>query len=408
MDINYVRRQFPALAQDQVFMDNAAGSQVVKPCIDAIHDYLCSINVQPAAEYPVALQAISRLEAGYEAGASFINASIDEIVFGASTTQLVRNVSTALNFQPGDEIVLSSLDHEAHLAAWVQVADWKGLTVKFWTPSEKTQTDPKLEADDLEAMGLVTEKTRLVCFTHTSNILGSITDVAKITRAIKRINPKTLVSVDGVAYAPHAAIDAQAFGVDFYFFSWYKVYGPHMSMAFIKKSAQAELTSLGHHFLPKSGAFNMLNLAGGNYELIQSIPSIVMYLRSIGWDWIKRQEGALQEELLAFIRTRSEIQLYGDPSGSRDVRVPVVCFTVKGRTPTEVVREIYATSKCTPTTDRNFYAVRLFDTVLGPDTKDGVVRCSFLHYNTVEEVRELVRALKALLDKPLNKDGSRL
>lgn len=207
-------------------MDNAAGSQVVKPCIDAIHDYFCTANVQPAAEYPVALQAIKRQEDGYAAGASFVNASVDEITFGASTTQLVRNLSTALTFQPGDEIVLSSVDHEAHSAAWVQVAEWKGLTVKFWTPSKNTQTNAKLEAEDLEAQGLVTDRTRLVCFTHTSNILGSITDVAKVTRAIKRINPRTLVSVDAVAYAPHGPIDVQSLGVDFYFFSWYKVYGP--------------------------------------------------------------------------------------------------------------------------------------------------------------------------------------
>lgn len=168
----------------------------------------------------------------------------------------------------------------------------------------------------------------------------------------------------------------------------------------MKKTAQAELASLGHYFLPRTGAANMLNLAGGNYELIQSIPAIVGYLRSVGWDWIKAQEESLQEELLAFIRTRRDIQLYGDPSGSRDVRVPVICFTVQGRTPTEVVRGVYAVSKCTPVTDKNFYAPRLFDTVLAPEAKDGVVRCSFLHYNTIEEVRELVRALKVVLDKP--------
>ena len=400
MDMSHIRRQFPALGQDQIFMDNAAGSQVVKPCIDAIHDYFCNINVQPAAEYSVALQAISRLEAGYKAGAEFVNASVDEIVYGASTTQLVRNVSTALNFRAGEEIVLSSIDHEAHLAAWVQVAEWKGLIVKFWTPSKGTQTNPKLEADDLEGQGLVTEKTRLVCFTHTSNILGSITDVRNVTRTIKRLNPRTLVSVDGVAHAPHAPIDVQDLGADFYYFSWYKVYGPHVGMAYVNKSAQTELTSLGHFFLPKTGAFNMLNLSGGNYELIQSIPPIAAYLRNVSWDWIKKQEQLLQEELLAFLRTRSDIQLYGDPSGSRDVRVPVISFAVKDRTAAEVVREIYATSKCTPTSDKNFYAARLFDTVLGPGAKDGVIRCSFLHYNTVDEVRELVKTLKVLLDNP--------
>lgn len=400
MDIKYVRSQFPALAQDQIFMDNAAGAQVVKSCIESIHDYFSNLNVQPASGYALSEQATTRLNDGYKTGADYINAAVHEIVFGSATTQLVRNVSTALTFRPGDEIVLSSIDHEAHLAAWVQVAKWKGIKVKWWIPSLNTKTNPKLEADDLEAQGLVNDNTRLVCFTHTSNVLGSITDVSNICKTIKRINPKTLVSVDGVAYAPHAPIDVKAFGVDFYFFSWYKVYGSHMAMAYVKKSAQEELESLGHYFLPKSGAFNLLNLAGGNYELIQSIPPIVTYLRSVGWDWIKKQEGALQEELLSFIRTRPDIQLYGDPTGDRNLRVPVISFTVSGRTPAQLVQQIYDTSKCRPVADKSFYAGRLFDNVLGSGAKNGVVRCSFLHYNTIEEVRELVRTLKAILDKP--------
>lgn len=402
MDMKRIRSQFPALSQDQIFMDNAAGAQVVKTCIESIHEYFMNMNVQPASPYPLSEQATARLNAGYEAGAEYINASVDEIVFGSATTQLVRNLSTALVVKPGDEIVLSSLDHEAHLAAWVQVAKWKNLKVKWWIPSKNTETNPKLEADDLISQALVTDNTRLVCFTHTSNVLGSITDVSAICKAIKSINPKTLVSVDGVAYAPHAPIDVQAFGVDFYFFSWYKVYGPHMAMAFVKKSAQDELESLGHFFLPKSGAYNLLNLAGGNYELIQSIPPIVTYLQSVGWDWIKQQEGALQEELLRFVRSRPEIQLYGEPRGDRSLRVPVVSFSVSGRTPTEVVQEIYETSKCRPVADRSFYAERLFNNVLGADAKNGVIRCSFLHYNTVEEVRELVKALEAILNKSKN------
>ena len=397
MDMNAIRSQFPGLARDQIFMDNAAGSQVVKTCIKSIENYLSEQNVSPESGYPLSEQATARLQAGYDAAAGYINASIDEIVFGSSTTQLVRNLSTALIFRPGDEIVLSTLDHEAHLAAWVQVARWKGLNIRWWKPSRNTKTNPKLEAYDLEALRLINKKTRLVCFTHTSNVLGSITDVSELSKMIKRINPDTLVSVDGVAYAPHGPIDVQVLGVDFYFFSWYKVYGPHMAMAFIRKSVHGDLDSLGHYFLPKTSASNILGVSGGCFEMIQSIPAIVTYLRSVGWDWIKGQENALQEELLHFIQTRPEIQLRGEPKADRNIRVPVVSFTVSGRPSAEVARSIYATSKCTPTA-HNFYARRLFEEVLGIDAENGVIRCSLLHYNTVEEVRNFIQALKLTLD----------
>ncbi len=379
-------------------MDNAAGSQVVKFCIDAISHYLTECNVQPAHGYPISKEATLRILTGYEAAARYINASTDEIVFGSSTTQLVRNLSTALNFQQGDNIVLSKLDHEAHLAAWVQLAKWKGMQVRWWTPTDNTRTNPKLEADDLKALDLINENTKLVCFTHTSNILGSITEVSTLAKVIKNINPKTLISVDAVAYAPHAPIDVKAFGVDFYFFSWYKVYGPHLSMAYVNKAVHHELDSLGHYFLPKDSAVNLLELAGGNYELIQSIPAVITYLDSIGWEWIKEQEMKLQSELLQFLRKRPEIQIYGEPRADRGLRVPVISFRVSGCSCSDLVRTIYAKSKCTPTAN-HFYAKRLCEEVLTIDAEDGVVRCSFLHYNTVGEVQVFIRVLEAILDE---------
>lgn len=380
-------------------MDNAAGSQVVKGCIDSINLYLSKYNVSPSAEYKVSQIAISGHLDGYKAAARYINASSDEIAFGPSTTQLVRNVSIALRFNPGDEIVLSKLDHEAHLAAWVQVAKWKNLKIRWWIPSKNTNTNPKLEADDLKAQGLVNENTRIVCFTNTSNILGSITDVTTITKTIKAINPKTLVSVDAVAFAPHCSIDVKAFGVDFYFFSWYKIYGPHMSQAYINKAVFDQLDSLGHFFLPKDCASNFIGLCGGSFELIQSIKPVVEYLESLDWDWVAKQEHDLSKVLLDFIATRPEIQLFGEPKPDRDLRVSVISFRVSGCSSADFVRRIYATSKCTPTSS-HFWAHRLVHEVLGvDDAEDGVVRCSFLHYNTVEEVEELVRTLEQILNE---------
>ncbi|RSL69008.1 hypothetical protein CEP54_002556 [Fusarium duplospermum] len=395
--IDQVRAQFPALAQDQIFSDNAAGSQVVASCIESISHYMSNKNVQLGFAYPLSEQATSRFDNAFEATARYMNASTAEIVFGYSTAQIVRTVSIALKFQPGDEIVLSKLDHESHISPWVQVAKWKGLKIRWWVPSRNTRTDPKLEADDLKAQGLVNEKTRIVCFTHVSNVLGSVTDVAAVSRAIKSINPNTLVGVDGVAYAPHAPVDVRAFGVDFYYFSWYKVYGPHLATGFVNKSVFPQLEYLGHYFLPKEQAQYILGLTSGSYEAIQSISAVINYVESVGWDWIEKQEVVLQEELLRWVRSRSDIQLYGDPSSDRSVRVPVISFRVSGRSSANVVGQIWAKSKCTPTAD-NYWARRLLEDVLRVDVDDGVIRCSFVHYNNIDEVQSLVRALELVLD----------
>lgn len=378
IDVQSVRSHFPSLKRDQIFMDNAAGAQVVKSCIDSVHHYLSNINVQPAAPYPISEEATTKVQEGYRAVADYINASVKETIFGTSTTQLARNVSTAFRFRPGDNIVLSKVDHEAHLAGWAQAAQWKGVEIRWWTPTKNTKTNPKLEAEDLETLKLIDNKTRVVAFTHASNVLGSITDVAAISRAIKRVNPETLVSVDAVAYAPHGPIDIQALGVDFYFFSWYKVYGPHIATAFIRESTWPQLESLGHYFLSRESANDLLGLACGNYEFIQCIPEVTAYLEEVGWGFVKDQEQALQTVLLEYIKTQPQIQLYGEPSSDRNLRVPVISFKIAGHSSQQVANEIDAKSKCTPTA-ADFYARRLVEEVLEQDPDDGVVRCSFLH-----------------------------
>ncbi len=205
------------------------------------------------------------------------------------------------------------------------------------------------------------------------------------------------MSVDGVAYAPHGRIDVKAFGVDFYFFSWYKVYGPHMASAYVRKDVQSQLDSLGHYFLANDNATDLLGLGAGNYELVQSIPAITAYIDSVGWDWIRTQEEALQTELLNFVSTRSEIHLYGEPKASRALRMPVISFRVSGWSSQAFVKAVYETSNCAPTAS-DFYARRLCEEVLCVNPEDGLIRCSLLHYNTIDEVRSFIRVVEAILD----------
>ncbi|KAJ2990495.1 hypothetical protein NUW58_g2923 [Xylaria curta] len=228
-DIETVRSQFPALANDQVFFDNAGGSQTLGTVIEAIRDYLSRTNVQLGASYKTGKLSMERYDAGFAAGAKYVNAEVPEIAFGASTTQLLRNVSFTLEFDEGDEIVVSSIDHEANIAPWVDLAARQKLVLKWWTPpltssddASNTSINAQLSPSNLTP--LLTSRTRLVSCTHVSNILGNIHPIASIAAAVRAgPSPNALVVVDGVSYAPHRPIDVRALGVDVYAFSWYKV-----------------------------------------------------------------------------------------------------------------------------------------------------------------------------------------
>lgn len=408
-DVSAVRPQFPALDQKQVFMDNAGGSQVLGSVIDSINTYLKTTNVQLGASYPVSQQSTSKFTGGHEAGAQYINASPEQVVFGPSTTQHFRNLSVALKTEPGDEVVLSKLDHEANVAGWLQMAKWRGLKVVWWVPTKDTTSNPKLVAEDLKK--LVNQKTRLVACTHTSNILGTVTDLKSLSEVVHAANPRALFAADAVAYAPHAPVDVKDFGVDFYSFSWYKVYGPHCAMLYVSDRARSEIETLGHYFKSRQTLEEMLGLAAGSYEAVQAVPKIIEYLNQIGWNAISKQEEHIQEVLLKYLRSKGDIiKIYGEPSSDRKLRVPVISFRVKGQSSLGLIDAIEARSNfgCR---NGHFYSKRLCEEVLQiPDADDGVVRCSLLHYNTIEEVEGLVKVLDQVIEEGVAKlpqDASR-
>ncbi|TDZ37608.1 Cysteine desulfurase-like protein ustD [Colletotrichum spinosum] len=380
IDMAAVRAQFPALAQDQVFFDNAGGSQTLGTVIDQIRDYLSKTNVQLGASYAVGQRSTAFYNEGYQAGAKYINASPDEIVFGASTTQLFRNLSHTLSFNKGDEIVVSAVDHEANIASWVALAAAHDLVLKWWKPSSSSSspsaTNPKLTVDNLQP--LLSDRTRLVTFTHASNILGTITDVRAIASAVHSSTPRGLVCVDGVAYAPHRPIDVKHLGVDFYAFSWYKVYGPHTAMLYASRAAQDEhMRSLGHFFNPADTLEGKLGLAGGSYELVSAVPKVLDYLGtpadSDRWSGKIEQERLLQTTLLEYLVGRGDVTVYGEADAATERRVPTISFRVKGWGAKELVA---AVEKDTDFGFRwgHFYSYRLLKDILGLDPADGIVR----------------------------------
>lgn len=290
---------------------------------------------------------------------------------------------------------MSSIDHEANIAPWVDMAARNKLVLKWWTPARaegggddddddgNRRLNPHLRPADLAA--LLSPRTRLVTCTHASNILGTITDVAAVAALVHATVPGARLCVDGVAYAPHRPLDMAALGADFYCFSWYKVYGPHLSMLYASRAAQAaDVRSLGHYFkAPAATLDDRLGLAGASYELLQAVPAVVDYLAGApgGWPAVVAHEHALQAALLAYLNARPDrFTVVGETSAASDVRVPTVAFLVRGWSARDLVEAVER--------DTNFgfrwgafYSNRLAYELLGLES-DGVVRISMVHYNT--------------------------
>jgi len=320
-------------------------------------------------------------------------------VLGGSTTQLFRNLSFALEFPPGSELIVSRIDHEANIASWVWLAARQNLTLKWWIP--KTKENPRLLASDLN--DLLTEKTVLVTCTHASNILGTIHDIKAIAQAVRTI-PGALLCVDAVAYAPHRQIDVKALGVDFYAFSWYKVYGPHISMLYASPPALKAVHSLGHYFNPSTTLADKIGLAASSYELTASIPAVLSYFGpdlSASWEAISRHEEELQGLLLAYLNSRGDVSIYGERSADSSKRVCTISFGVEGRKSRDIVEAVdRLTNGKMGIRWGLFYSNRLIEEVLGLGS-GGVVRVSMVHYNTVEEVRQLIGLFDEVLGKPV-------
>ncbi|PSN72456.1 PLP-dependent transferase [Corynespora cassiicola Philippines] len=386
-DVKKARGQFPALAQDQVFLDNAGGSQTLSPVIESITQYLSKTNVQLGASYHTGQISNTKYEEGYQAAAKYINAGRDEIVLGASTTQLFMNLAGALKFNEGDEIILSKMEHETNVKPWLFLAERLKLNIKWW---HSPKPELKLTPENLKP--LLSPKVKFVACTHVSNILGTIHDIRAIADTVHEAG--ALFAVDGVSFAPHRRVDVKAFGVDFYAFSWYKVYGPHISVLYASNAAQEHVQPRAHFFNPTKTLEDKLGFAASSYEATQSIPEIVKYLE--GKDGaIAEHEGKLQKILLDFLNSRSDITVLGSTSSDSKVRVPTISFVVDGKRSDKVIEEAEKISNYGFRWG-HFYSKRLCDEILGL-APEGVVRVSAVHYNTEEEMQGLVEVLKKVL-----------
>lgn len=393
--IDAIRNRFPGLDQDWIFFDNAGGSFVLDTVIERAAEYMRNTPVQLGASYAVSELATQRQAAAEKAMAAYLNARDPrEVVIGPSTTEMIGRLARALRptLDEGDEIIVTDIDHEANIGAWRRLAE-TGIAVKTWPVNPDTL---HLELDDLAP--LMNERTRLVAFTHCSNIVGSIEPVAEIAKFVHARGAQ--ICVDGVAFAPHRRVDVQALDVDYYVFSTYKTYGPHLAVLYGKQDLLLALDNLNHEFIGRDTLPYKLQPGAVSYELAWSLTAIPEYFQWLHAEMgvfeedIAAHETALMNPLLEFIDARPDLHLLGEAKADPARRVPTIAFTVDGRDSADVPPPLDA--KHIAVRFGHFYAKRLIDK-LGLAEKNGVVRASMVHYNTVEEVEMLVHALDEIL-----------
>lgn len=405
IDPEFVHANFPALGKDWVFFDNAGGSQILKGAVDRISEFLYTKNVQVGGSYEVSLAASDALMQGRKAAQTLVNAARpEEIVFGPSTTVLMQTLAGSMRsqFREGDEVIVTLADHESNIGPWDRLREF-GVTVKFWNIDHDTYDLPLEELDKL-----MTDRTRLVCVAHVSNILGQINPIADIARFVHERG--ALICVDAVAYAPHRAIDVQAWDVDYYVFSLYKCYGPHTAIMYGKYDLLAELDGMYHYFYGKDKVPGKLEPGNPNYELAYSTVGVVDYLVALGeqtgasgsrrdklvaaFDRIRQQEDMLAGRLLDWLNARNDCRVIGKSRNENSSKVPTIAFKFDGQNSGEIARQMDAHGIAIRFGD--FHSRRLMED-LEETGDDGAVRVSMVHYNTLEQVDRLCEALAGIV-----------
>ena len=405
-DVAFARAQFPNLERPWALFENAGGTVVPNQVIDRLTAYMRDCQVQPAGAYAPSEEAGERIREAQRLMAEMMGAEPGEVMVGPSTTMNVYLLAQALRpwFAEGDEIVVTNLDHEANSGAWRRLAEF-GITIREWRVEPDTA---ELEIDALEA--LLTGKTRLVCFSHCSNIAGGINDVPAITRLVH--DAGALVCVDGVAFAPHRQLDVKAWDVDFYLCSPYKIYGPHLGLLYGKREHLLKARAQNHYFISESEIPLKLNPGGPNHELTASLTGIIDYFETLhrhhfGESNLPRHQRlgqlyalfAEHEEQLAapfvdLLTANPAIRLIGRRTADQHRRAPTFSFLVDGRQSHEIPAALATRGLGIGSGD--FYAARLID-ALGARDRGGVVRASMVHYNTADEVERLIAALAEAL-----------
>jgi cysteine desulfurase family protein (TIGR01976 family) len=406
LDLDFIRSQFPAFHEASLagfsHFENAGGSYACRQTIEWLERFYRQTKVQPYYAFKPSSTAGEQMDAAKARLAVWLNVGADELHFGPSTSQNTYVIAQALRrrLRPGDEVIVTDQDHEANVGAWSRLQE-DGMVVREW------KVDPdsgELRAADLEK--LLGPRTRAVAFTHCSNVVASINPVRELTDLIHRAGAWAMV--DGVSFCPHGMPDIDSLGADFYFFSLYKVYGPHLGAMYLRRALNAELPNQGHFFnAGKPGA--RFTPAGPDHAQIAAVNGLMDYMDAVAdahglkdkpiqtraeavRSLFRKHETALLQPLLDFLSGHAGVRLIGKVRAAE--RAPTVAFTAARFRSGELASRL-AQQKLGVGAG-NFYAYRLLK-ALGIDTEDGAVRASFVHYTAKPEVARLIAALDTLL-----------
>lgn len=408
LDLDFVRAQFPAFEEPSLrgsaFFENAGGSYTCKPVIDRLMRYYHSRKVQPYGAYEASRLAGAEMDEARLRLAAMMGVETDELSFGPSTTANTYVLAQAFAawMHPGDAIIVTDQDHEANSGPWRRLAE-RGITVREWTMDPQTgHLDPSALWD------LVDEKVRLVCFPHCSNVVGEVNPVAEICAKLRAEGIYSCV--DGVSYAPHGLPDVNATGADIYLFSAYKTYGPHQGLMVIRRALGEILPNQGHYF--NAGVlYKRFTPAGPDHAQIAACAGIADYLdalhlhhfgdSSVNQSAVQRcgdvhalmraQETALLQPLLDHLSGRNDVRLLGPSAAAQ--RAPTVAL-LHSKPGAELAQAL--AQEGIMAGGGSFYADRALKGQ-GVDPAHGVLRLSFVHYTSPEELDQLVTALDRVL-----------
>jgi cysteine desulfurase family protein (TIGR01976 family) len=406
LDLASIRPQFPSLSQSvngqpAVFLDGPGGTQVPQRVIDAISNYLSHSNANTHGAYATSRRTDAVIAGARAAMADLFNSDPDEIVFGPNMTTLTYAVSRAFGRElgPGDEIVLTQLDHDANVSPW-RALEERGAKIQLVDIHER---DCTLDMDDLKRK--LTGRTRLVAVGYASNAVGTINPVKEIIALARQKG--ALTYIDAVHYAPHGPIDVRALDCDFLVCSPYKFFGPHMGALYGKREHLERVRPYKLRANPDVIP-SRWEVGTNNHEGIAGVAACVDYLADLGrsvdrsvadrrsallvaYRAIQQYERKLVGNLIRGLLAIRGLKLYGisDPS-EFDRRCPTVAVRVDGKIPSELATRLGERGFFT--WDGNYYALNLSER-LDVEKDGGFLRIGLVHYNTEEEVERFVSAL---------------
>ena len=421
LSVETVRKHFPAF--DRVnseqpstacFFENAGGTFPARYVVDHLQQFYLQHKVQPYGATPLQQAAGDAMDLGRNRMAELLDMSVGDLVLGPSTTQNFNTLATGFTnlLKPGDEIIVSAQDHEANIGAWLRAAKLAGAEAKFWPVDPQSG---QLQIDTLQEM--LSPRTRLVSLTHSSNIVGAINPLESIASTIRDAVPQRVYLIaDGVSYAPHGLPDIKKLaenGIDAYSFSTYKTFGTHLGVMYVNPELTEQLTPQCHYFNASKSAAYRFDAAGPDHAAIAGLAGIADYFDKLYLDiggskdtgtadrarkisqLIKQHEQKLVEPVLECLNKKA-VRIHGSVKADA-AREANIAFSANAKEITSAELNSALAKKGIAAGHGNFYAPRVLESMGITDLEDGVVRLSFAHYNSSDEVHTLVNALDTIL-----------